>query len=93
MKNNKDIIDVSFEDFDALVIEASKQRPILIDLWAQWCPPCHVVAPALARISHRNLLRLPNALNLHGVLPMGSSTDCKYAYVALRSVRRESSAP
>jgi hypothetical protein len=48
---------------------------------------------ALTRISHRNLLRSPKALNLHGVLPTGSSTDCKYAYVALRSVHRESSVP
>jgi thioredoxin 1 len=50
MKNNKDVFNVSFEDFDVLVIEASKQRPILTDLWAQWCPPCHVVAPALEKV-------------------------------------------
>jgi hypothetical protein len=27
--------------------------------------------------------------NFYGVLLAGSSTDCKYAYVALQSVRRE----
>ena len=45
-----DIFDVSLHDFDQRVIEASHQRPILVDFWADWCSPCIVVAPILAQI-------------------------------------------
>jgi uncharacterized protein (DUF302 family) len=41
----------------------------------------------------RDLLRPSKALNLHGVLLPVSSTDSKYACVALQCVHRESSAP
>ncbi len=44
------IFDVSLEDFEQRVIEASHQQPILVDLWADWCPPCVVVAPILAAV-------------------------------------------
>jgi len=42
-----DIFDVSFEDYDQKVIAASHAQPILVDLWADWCMPCLVIAPKL----------------------------------------------
>jgi putative thioredoxin len=44
------IYDVSLEDFDQRVIQASAQRPILVDLWADWCPPCLVIAPVMEMV-------------------------------------------
>ena len=45
--SSPDIFDVSFEDYDDKVIAASHEVPILVDLWADWCMPCLVIAPKL----------------------------------------------
>ena len=50
MKNNSDIFEVSLTDFESRVLEASHQRPILLDLWADWCSPCIVIAPILTKV-------------------------------------------
>ena len=43
-------VTVTDSDFDATVLRAS--APVLVDCWADWCGPCHMLAPtidALAR--------------------------------------------
>lgn len=44
------VIDVNVEDFDRLVIEQSRNRIVMIDLWADWCPPCIALDPVLKKI-------------------------------------------
>lgn len=44
------IFDTSVESFEQDVIQASYQHPVLVDLWADWCPPCIVVAPILQKV-------------------------------------------
>ena len=44
------IFDTSVESFDKDVIQASHQHPVLVDLWADWCPPCVVIAPILKKV-------------------------------------------
>lgn len=44
------IFDTTVETFEKEVIEASHQYPILVDLWADWCPPCVTIAPILKKV-------------------------------------------
>ena len=46
------IFETHYETFEKDVIEASHERPILVDLWADWCPPCITIAPILEKVIH-----------------------------------------
>jgi len=42
-------IAVTDETFEAEVIQA--ELPVLTDFWANWCAPCHMIAPVLEEIA------------------------------------------
>ena len=45
----KPTIEINEANFEREVLQSS--QPVLVDFWAEWCVPCHMVSPVVEEIA------------------------------------------
>jgi putative thioredoxin len=45
------VVEATDQNFLDTVVEESKRRPVVVDLWAAWCGPCRVIGPILEKVA------------------------------------------
>ena len=48
--------DVTDQDFQGSVLDS--ETPVLVDFWAEWCVPCHMVSPVVEEIGREKAEKL-----------------------------------
>ena len=71
---------INDEGFQAAVLES--ETPVLVDFWAEWCVPCHMVSPVveqlgadkgdLLKVAKLNIDENPSATRTYGVMSIPS---------------------
>lgn len=51
MNTPDNIIEVTEATFNAVVVDASRRVPVLVDYWADWCGPCKMQMPVLVKLA------------------------------------------
>ena len=46
------IVDVTTQNAQQVLIEESMKRPVVVDVWADWCEPCKQLMPVLEKLAN-----------------------------------------
>ncbi|MDD4363278.1 MAG: thioredoxin [Atribacterota bacterium] len=49
---SENVIEINEDNFQKEVLDST--IPVLVDMWAPWCMPCKMVAPAVEKIAQEN---------------------------------------
>jgi thioredoxin len=44
-----ELLEITEDNFQGTVLD--NEKPVLVDFWAEWCGPCHMIAPVVAQIA------------------------------------------
>ncbi|MBN2872007.1 MAG: thioredoxin [Halothiobacillaceae bacterium] len=50
MSESAHVFSVTTQTFHDQVVEASRETPVLVDFWAEWCGPCGQLMPLLSQV-------------------------------------------
>ena len=87
------IIDITNENFENEVVRS--EIPVLVDFWAEWCGPCHMIAPIVHEIAEQrsdikvckvNVDNNPQLCNQFGIDSIPTLLLFKNGEVAAKSV-------
>ena len=46
---SQDVLEFTDDSFDEDVVQSD--LPVLVDFWAEWCQPCHMLAPTIEELA------------------------------------------
>jgi thioredoxin 1 len=86
--------DVNDQDFEDRVLQSD--TPVLVDFWAEWCVPCHMVSPVVEEIGREkgeklqvarlNIDENPEMTRKYGVMSIPTLMLFKHGEEATRVV-------